>query len=150
MYLDPVTNEKYIPYIIESTYGLDRTVLALLFESYRNETLADGNSREVLKISPYLAPYKVCVLPLIKKNHSEKANEIYSMLSKHFMTSYDEAGNIGKRYRRNDAIGTPFCVTIDDETLNNNTVTLRDRDTMEQITLNVDDIVSYVEERIKF
>ena len=150
MYLDPVTNEKYIPYIIESTYGLDRTVLALLFESYRNEPLADGNSREVLKISPYLAPYKVCVLPLIKKNHSEKANEIYSMLSKHFMTSYDEAGNIGKRYRRNDAIGTPFCVTIDDETLNNNTVTLRDRDTMEQITLNVDDIVSYVEERIKF
>ena len=150
MYLDPVTNEKYIPYIIESTYGLDRTVLALLFESYRNEKLADGNSREVLKISPYLAPYKVCVLPLIKKNHSGKANEIYSMLSKHFMTSYDEAGNIGKRYRRNDAIGTPFCVTIDDETLNNNTVTLRDRDTMEQITLNVDDIVSYVEERIKF
>ena len=150
MYLDPVTNEKYIPYIIESTYGLDRTVLAVLFESYEKETLADGTSREVMKLLPYLAPYKVCVLPLIKKNHSEKANEIYSMLSKHFMTSYDEAGNIGKRYRRNDAIGTPFCVTIDDETLNNNTVTVRNRDTMEQITLNVSELVSYVEERIKF
>ena len=150
MYLDPVTNEKYIPYIIESTYGLDRTVLAVLFESYEKETLPDGSTREVMKLSPYLAPYKVCVLPLIKKNHSEKANEIYSMLSKHFMTSYDEAGNIGKRYRRNDAIGTPFCVTIDDETLNNNTVTVRNRDTMEQITLNVSELVSYVEERIKF
>jgi len=150
MYLDPVTNEKYIPYIIESTYGLDRTVLAVLFESYEKETLADGTTREVMKLLPYLAPYKVCVLPLIKKNHSEKANEIYSMLSKHFMTSYDEAGNIGKRYRRNDAIGTPFCVTIDDETLNNNTVTVRNRDTMEQITLSVDELVSYVEDKIKF
>lgn len=150
MYLDPVTNEKYIPYIIESTYGLDRTVLAVLFESYEKETLADGSTREVMKLLPYLAPYKVCVLPLIKKNHSEKANEIYSMLSKHFMTSYDEAGNIGKRYRRNDAVGTPFCVTVDDETLNNNTVTVRNRDTMEQITLSVDELVSYVEERIKF
>jgi len=150
MYLDPVTNEKYIPYIIESTYGLDRTVLAVLFESYEKETLPDGSTREVMKLLPYLAPYKVCVLPLIKKNHSEKANEIYSMLSKHFMTSYDEAGNIGKRYRRNDAVGTPFCVTIDDETLNNNTVTVRNRDTMEQITLNVSELVSYVEDKIKF
>ena len=150
MYLDPVTNEKYIPYIIESTYGLDRTVLAVLFESYVKETLADGTTREVMKLLPYLAPYKVCVLPLIKKNHSEKANEIYSMLSKHFMTSYDEAGNIGKRYRRNDAVGTPFCVTVDDETLNNNTVTVRNRDTMEQITLSVDELVSYVLDKIKF
>ena len=149
-YLDPETNEKYIPYIIESTYGLDRTVLALLFESYHKEKLENGEEREVLKLSPYLAPYKVCVLPLIKKNHSEKAYEIYRELTKHFMTSYDEAGNIGKRYRRSDAIGTPFCVTIDDETLNNNTVTIRDRDTMEQITINLDELISYVEERIKF
>ncbi len=149
-YLDPATNEKYIPYIIESTYGLDRSVLALLFNAYTKEQLPDGTEREVLKILPYLAPYKVSVLPLIKKNHSEKANEIYTMLTKHFMTSIDEAGNIGKRYRRSDAIGTPFCITIDDETLNNDTVTIRDRDTMEQTTIKVSEIVDYVNERIKF
>jgi len=149
-YLDPETNEKYIPYIIESTYGLDRTVLALLFESYCKEKLEDGSEREVLKLKPSLAPYKVAVLPLIKKNHSEKAHEIHEMLSKCFMTSYDETGNIGKRYRRCDAIGTPYCITIDDETLNNNTVTLRDRDTMEQITLKVDEIENYIETKIKF
>ena len=149
-YLDPDTNEKYIPYIIESTYGLDRTVLALLFESLHKEVLPNGDSRDVLKISPYLAPYKVCVLPLIKKNHSDKAKEIYNNLCNYFMTSYDDTGNIGKRYRRCDAIGTPFCITIDDETLNNNTVTLRNRDTMEQITLKVDEVVSYVMDRIKF
>lgn len=150
MYLDPVTNEKYIPYIIESTYGLDRSVLALLFESLKKEELPDGSTRDVLKILPYLAPYKVCVLPLIKKNHSEKAQEIFTSLSKHFMTCYDDAGNIGKRYRRNDAIGTPFCITVDDETINNNTVTLRNRDTMEQIVLDLADVVDYVSERIKF
>ena len=144
-YLDPDTNTKYIPYIIESTYGLDRTVLALLFEAY--EVVDD---REVLKLHPYLAPYKVAVLPLIKKNHSEKAKEIYQLLSKNFMTNYDEAGNIGKRYRRNDVIGTPFCVTIDDETINNNTVTIRERDTMEQTTINVSELVDYIEKRIKF
>ena len=150
MYLDPTTNEKYIPYIIESTYGLDRTILALLFNSYCKETLENGDTREVLKIKPFLAPYKVCILPLIKKNHSEKALEIYEKLSKTFMTSYDEAGNIGKRYRRQDAIGTPFCITIDDNTLNNNTVTIRDRDTMEQITLSIDEIENYINEKIKF
>ena len=149
-YLDPTTNEKYIPYIIESTYGLDRTVLALLFESYQKETLKDGSEREVLHLSPYLAPYKVAVLPLIKKNHGEKALEIYNELVKHFMTTYDETGNIGKRYRRADAIGTPFCITIDEETITNNTVTLRNRDTMEQIVLPVSEIVNYVSERIKF
>ena len=149
-YLDPDTNERYIPYIIESTYGLDRSVLALLFESYNKETLEDGSVREVLKLHPYLAPYKVCVLPLIKKLHSEKATEVYQMLSKHFMTSYDETANIGKRYRRADVIGTPFCVTVDDETINNNTVTVRDRDTMKQITLKLDELVNYIEERIKF
>ena len=149
-YLDPETNEKYIPYIIESTYGLDRSVLAFLFEAYNKETLEDGTEREVLKLHPYLAPYKVTVLPLVKKVHSEKAKEIYTMLSKNFMTSYDDSSSIGKRYRRSDAIGTPFCITIDDETLNNNTVTIRDRDTMEQVVIKVDDIVSYISERIKF
>ena len=149
-YLDPETNEKYIPYIVESTYGLDRTVLALLFNSYNKETLEDGTTREVLKLHPFLAPYKVCVLPLIKKVHAEKANEIYNMLSEHFMTSYDETANIGKRYRRADVVGTPFCVTIDDETLNNDTVTIRDRDTMEQETIKISELVNYIEERIKF
>ncbi|MBQ6285822.1 MAG: glycine--tRNA ligase [Bacilli bacterium] len=149
-YLDPDTNERYIPYIIESTYGLDRTVLAVLFNSYYKETLEDGSEREVLKLHPFLAPYKVNVLPLIKKIHGEKANEIYNMLSKHFMTSYDETANIGKRYRRADVVGTPFCITIDDDTLNNNTVTIRDRDTMKQETISVDEIVDYINKRIEF
>ncbi len=149
-YLDPETNEKYTPYIVESTYGVGRTVLALLCEAYHKETLENGEEREVLKLSPYLAPIKVAVLPLIKKNHSEKAMEIYNMLSKSFMTSYDESGTIGKRYRRADACGTPYCITIDDDTLNNNTVTIRNRDTMEQETLNVDEVIKFVEDRIKF
>ena len=149
-YLDPETNEKFIPYIIESTVGCDRTVLAVLDNAYTEETLEDGTTREVMKLIPYLAPYKVTVLPLVKKYHSEKAVEVFNMLSKHFMTTYDEAGSIGKRYRRSDAIGTPWCVTIDDETLNNGTVTVRDRDTMEQITLKLEEVVEYVKERIQF
>ena len=103
-----------------------------------------------MKFIPYLAPYKLSILPLAKKYHSEKAVELYNKLSKYFMCSYDESGSIGKRYRRSDAIGTPWCITVDDETINNNTVTIRDRDTMEQITLPVDQVVSYIEERIKF
>ena len=102
-----------------------------------------------MSFHPYLAPYKVSVLPLIKKYHSEKAGEVYNMLSKYFMTSYDETGNIGKRYRRADIMGTPFCITIDDNTLNNNMVTIRDRDTMEQITLKIDEVIKYLEEKIK-
>ena len=149
-YLDPETNEKYIPYVIESTYGLDRTVLAVLFDAYHEDILEDGTTREVLSLKPFLAPYKVAVLPLMKKYHSEKATEIYTKLSKKFMTTYDETGNIGKRYRRQDVIGTPFCITIDEETLNNNTVTIRDRDTMEQITLNLDEVEAYIESKIEF
>ena len=149
-YLDPETNEKFIPYIIESTVGCDRTVLAVLDNAYTEETLEDGTTREVMKLIPYLAPYKVTVLPLAKKYHGEKAAEVFNMLSKHFMTTYDESGSIGKRYRRSDAIGTPWCVTIDDETINNGTVTVRDRDTMEQITLKLEEVVDYVKERIQF
>ena len=149
-YLDPETNEKFIPYIIESTVGCDRLVLAILDNSYCEETLEDGETREVMKFHPYLAPYKVCVLPLVKKYHSEKAIEIYQELSKHFMTTYDESGSIGKRYRRNDAIGTPWCVTVDDETVNHGTVTIRDRDTMEQITMKIEEVIPYIEERIQF
>ena len=149
-YLDPETNEKFVPYIVESTIGCDRAVLSVLFEAYNEETLVDGSTREVLKLKPYLAPYKVAVLPLMKKYHQEKAEEIYNMLSKEFMTSYDETGNIGKRYRRQDVIGTPYCVTIDEETLNNNTVTVRDRDTMEQITIKIDKLVDYIKEKVRF
>lgn len=149
-YLDPETNEKYIPYVVESTVGLDRAVLAVLCESYNEETLEDGTTREVMKFSPYLAPYKVAILPLIKKNHADKAKEVYKELSKYFMCTYDESGNIGKRYRREDVIGTPWCITIDDETLNNNTVTIRDRDTMKQITLNLDEVKDYVLNKINF
>ena len=148
-YLDSETNEKYIPFVIESSVGCDRLTLAILCDAYNEEKVGD-DTREVLKLHPAVAPYKVSVLPLVKKYHSEKAKELYQMLSKEFMTSYDEAGSIGKRYRRADAIGTVFCLTVDDNTLDNNIVTLRNRDTMEQITINIEDIISYVNERIRF
>ena len=146
-YLDPETNEKYIPYVIEPSVGLDRLVLAILSDAYKVEEL-ENDTREVLSIHPSLAPYKVCILPLNKKTHGQKALELFNELSKKFMTNYDEAGSIGKRYRRQDAIGTPFCITIDDNTLNNNTVTVRDRDTMEQVTINVDEIEKYISNKI--
>ena len=149
-YLDPETNEKYIPYVIEPSLGADRVVLAFLTDAYAEETLEDGTTREVMHFHPFLAPYKVTVLPLVKKYHTSKAQEVYQMLSKHFMTGYDESGNIGKRYRRQDVIGTPFVVTVDDQTVNEGTVTIRDRDTMEQITLPLDQVVSYIEERLEF
>ena len=149
VYLDPDTNEKYIPYIIESTYGVGRTILALLFEAYEKEKI-DNDEREVLKIHPFLAPYKVTVLPLIKNIHGEKANEICGELCESFSVTYDETGSIGKRYRRSDAIGTPFAITIDDDTLKNNTVTIRDRDTMKQDKIKTKDLVNYINERIKF
>ena len=148
--VDPETNEKFIPYCIEPALGLDRVILAFLCEAYDEEVLESGDSREVMRFHPALAPYKVAVLPLNKKYHGEKAREDYSTLASHFVTSYDETASIGKRYRRCDAIGTPFAVTVDDDTLNNGTVTLRDRDTMEQIVLPLEEVVNYVEERIKF
>ena len=147
-YLDPETNEKYLPYVIEPSVGLDRLLLAILINSYTKEMVND-EERVVLKIHPALAPYKVTILPLIKKVHAEKANDVYARLCKHFACSYDESGSIGKRYRRSDAIGTPFCVTIDDETLKNDTVTIRDRDTMEQVTLSVDEVIKYINKKIE-
>lgn len=150
MYLDPDTNEKYIPYVIEPSLGVERLFLTVLCNGYEKEELENGDVREVMRLHPYLAPYKCTVLPLVKKYHSEKALELYKELSKEFMTSYDESGSIGKRYRRADAIGTPFCITVDDETINNGTVTIRDINTMEQITLKLDEVKDYVEERIKF
>ncbi len=149
-YLDPDDNQKYIPYIIESTVGCDRLVLAILDNAYEEETLENGETREVMKIHPALAPYKVAVLPLNKKYHGEKANEVYTALSKKFTTAYDETASIGKRYRRQDIAGTPFCVTIDDDTLNQGTVTVRDRDTMKQEVVSLEDLNQYIASRIEF
>jgi glycyl-tRNA synthetase len=148
-YLDPDTNLKYTPYVIEPSLGVERLVLTVLSDAYNKETLEDGTEREVFKFHPALAPYKLAVLPLVKKYHSEKANEVYKMLNKEFMVSYDETGNIGKRYRRQDVIGTPFAITVDDETVNNSTVTVRDRDTMKQVTIKLDEVVDYINKRIK-
>ena len=149
-YLDPETNEKYLPYVIEPSVGLDRLLYAVLTDAYHKETLDNGEEREVLKIHPALAPYKVTILPLIKKVHGDKAMDLYGDLAKYFMCTIDTSGSIGKRYRRSDAIGTPLCITVDDETINNNTVTVRNRDTMEQITLSINELKDYIEEAIKF
>lgn len=148
-YFDAQTNERYITYVIESTYGLDRLVLAVLFEALIEEELDGGDTRQVLKINPSLAPIKVNVLPLIKKRHAEKAQEVYRELKKCFMVSYDDAGNIGKRYRRGDAIGTPYAVTIDDTTLENGTVTVRERDTMQQVTVSIEELKSYLMDNMR-
>ena len=150
MYLDPMTNEKFVPYVIEYSIGADRLMLAVLCESYMEEKLEDGETRVVLKLAPCLAPYKACVLPLMKKNHSEKANEIFAMLSKEFMCDFDESGSIGKRYRRQDEIGTPYCITIDDDTINNQTVTIRNRDTMQQDIVKIDEVAKYILDRCKY
>ncbi|MBQ9507590.1 MAG: glycine--tRNA ligase, partial [Clostridia bacterium] len=150
-YLDPDTNEKFIPFIVESTYGLDRTVLALLCEAYDEEVIdAEKNDvRVVLHLHPVVAPYKVAVLPLSKKL-SEKALEVYNVLNKSFMTDFDETGSIGKRYRREDEIGTPFCVTYDFDSETDGCVTVRDRDTMEQVRLPIADLKDYIAEKISF
>ncbi len=148
-YLDPETNEKYVPYCIEPSVGCDRVTLAFLCNSYDEEEVGDGDIRTVLHLHPALAPYKVAVLPLSKKL-SEKANEVYDMLSKKFMCDYDEAGSIGKRYRREDEIGTPYCVTIDFDTLEDNQVTIRDRDTMEQVRISIDELENWISKKIEF
>ena len=148
-YLDPETNEKYIPYVVEPSLGLDRLFLAVLCDAYEKEELENGEEREILHLHPALAPVKATILPLIKKVHADKAKEIYSLLCSEFQVGYDETGSISKRYRRSDAIGTPFAITVDDETLENGIVTLRDRDTMEQIKLPVTELKNYISERIK-
>lgn len=147
-YQDPVTNEKYIPYVIEPSLGVERLMLAYLCNAYDEEQLENGESRVVMHFHPAIAPYKVAILPL-QKNLSEKAREIYAQLSKNFMVDYDEAGSIGKRYRREDEIGTPLCVTVDFNTLENYTVTVRDRDTMQQIRLHVDELKDYISKKIE-
>ncbi len=151
LYIDPFTNEKYIPNVIEYSIGADRLTLALLCAAYEEETLEGGDVRTVMHFHPAIAPYKVAVLPL-QKNLSEKAKEFYAKLSKRFMCDYDEAGSIGKRYRRQDEIGTPFCVTVDFDTLENDTVTVRERDSMEQHSnrFKIDELISFIEKQIEF
>ena len=148
-YLDPETNEKFVPYCIEPSLGCDRVALAFLCNSYEEEEISEGDTRTVLHLHPALAPYKVAVLPLSKKL-SEKAEEVYGKLSKKFMCDYDEAGSIGKRYRREDEIGTPYCVTIDFDTLEDESVTIRDRDTMEQVRVKIDELENYLQEKLEF
>ena len=148
-YQDPETNEKYVPYVIEPSLGCDRVLLAFLCDSYEEQDLGEGDSRVVLHLHPALAPFKLAVLPLSKKL-SEKANKVYEMLSKKFMCDYDETGSIGKRYRRQDEIGTPYCVTIDFDTLEDNKVTIRDRDTMEQVRIDISKIENWIQEKIEF
>ena len=148
-YLDSETNERYVPYCIEPSLGADRVALAFLCNAYDEEEIAEGDTRTVLHLHPALAPYKVAVLPLSKKL-SEKAEEVYTKLSKKFMCEYDETGSIGKRYRREDEIGTPYCVTVDFDTLEDNAVTIRDRDTMEQVRINIDELENWISEKIEF
>jgi len=150
LYMDPVTNEKYIPYVVEYSIGADRLMLAVLCEAYDEETLENGEVRTIMHLAPCLAPYKACVLPLMKKNHSEKAKELHKQLCKDFMCDYDESGSIGKRYRRQDEIGTPYCITIDEDTLEKGTVTIRERDSMEQVTIKAEDVKQYINDRIKY
>lgn len=151
LYIDPFTNEKFVPNVIEYSIGADRLMLALLCAAYDEEVLdAEKNDiRTVLHFHPAIAPYKACILPL-QKNLSDKADEVYRKLSKKFCITYDVAGSIGKRYRRQDEIGTPFCITIDFDTVNDDTVTVRDRDTMQQIRLKIDELEEYIQKNIEF
>lgn len=148
-YFDPETNEKYIPYVIEPSLGADRVLLAFLCDAYDEETDEKGDVRTVMHFHPALAPFKAAVLPLSKKL-SEKATEIYSELSKDFMIDFDDAGSIGKRYRRQDEIGTPICITYDFDSVEDNCVTVRDRDTMEQKRIPVSEMKAYIAEAVKF
>jgi len=149
VYTDPQTGEKIVPYCIEPSVGADRVALAFLVDAYDEEVLDDNDTRVVLRLHPALSPIKAAVLPLSKKL-SEGALEIFSMLSKKFVVDYDEAGSIGKRYRRQDEIGTPFCITYDFQSQEDGCVTVRDRDTMEQVRMPIDKLTAYIEEKLEF
>ncbi|MDO4543272.1 MAG: glycine--tRNA ligase [Clostridia bacterium] len=148
-YQDPYTNEKYVPFCIEPSLGADRAALAFLCDAYDEQELEGGDVRTVLHLHPALAPYKAAILPLSKKL-AEPAQKLYCELSKKFMVDYDETGSIGKRYRREDEIGTPLCITVDFETLEDNCVTIRDRDTMEQVRVPISEIESHIGEKLNF
>ncbi|MBQ3242516.1 MAG: glycine--tRNA ligase [Oscillospiraceae bacterium] len=150
-YFDPETNEHYLPYVVEPSLGADRVTLAFLCDAYDEEVVdeAKNDTRVVLRLHPALAPFKACVLPLSKKLN-EQAGEVYAKLRKHFMVDYDDAGSIGKRYRRQDEIGTPFCITYDFDSVEDGCVTIRNRDTMEQERVSIDSLVSYLEKSLEF
>ena len=148
-YFDPETNERYVPYVIEPSLGADRVTLAFLVEAYDEEVIDEKDTRVVMRFHPAIAPVKVAVLPLAKKL-GQQAGEVYDMLAKHFNVEYDESGSIGKRYRRQDEIGTPFCVTFDFDSLEDGAVTVRDRDTMEQERIPVAELVDYISKRLEF
>ena len=148
-YMDPTTNEKYVPYVIEPSLGADRVTLAFLVDAYDEEELEGGDVRTVLHLHPALAPYKAAVLPLSKKL-SEKAGEVYSLLAKNFNIEYDETGSIGKRYRRQDEIGTPFCITVDFETENDGCVTIRHRDSMTQERVKIEELNDFIAKSLEF
>ena len=148
-YIDPVTNEKYVPYCIEPSLGADRVALAFLCNAYDEEEIGEGDVRTVLKLHPALAPFKAAILPLTKKL-SEKSDEIYDELLKYFMIDTDVSGSIGKRYRRQDEIGTPFCITVDFDTLEDNCVTVRFRDTMEQERIKISELKDFIEKSLEF
>ena len=148
-YFDPQTNERYLPYVIEPSLGADRVGLAFLCDAYDEEQIGDNDSRIVLRLHPALSPFKAAILPLSKKL-SENAQTVYDILSKHFMVEFDESGSIGKRYRRQDEIGTPFCLTYDFDSLEDGCVTIRDRDTMKQERVKIEKLVEYIKEKIAF
>lgn len=148
-YIDPITNEKYIPYVIEPSLGVDRMVLAFLCNAYEEEQIDENDSRVVLKLHPALAPIKVAVLPL-QKQLNEKAEEVFKIISTEYNCEFDTSGSIGKRYRRQDEIGTPFCITVDFESLENDTVTIRERDTMCQTRVNISELENYLQKAFKY
>ncbi len=148
-YFDPADNSKYIPYVIEPSLGADRVALAFLCEAYDEEVISEKETRMVMHLHPALAPYKAAILPLSKKL-SHGASKVYESLSKHFMVEYDDTGSIGKRYRRQDEIGTPFCLTYDFDSLEDNCVTVRNRDTMEQERVKIDCLIDYINKKLEF
>ena len=148
-YFDPTDNSRYIPYVIEPSLGVERLFLALMTEAYDEEVIDEKDTRVVLRLHPTLAPFKAAVLPLSKKLN-DKAEAVFETLQKHFMVEYDDAGSIGKRYRRQDEIGTPFCITYDFESVDDGCVTVRDRDTMTQERISIDKLVDYINEKISF
>jgi glycyl-tRNA synthetase len=148
-YLDPETNEKYIPYVIEPSLGVTRLALALMCEAYDEEVIKEDDTRIVMRLHPVLAPYKAAIFPL-SKQLNQKANEVYTMLAKHFMVEYDEAGSIGKRYRRQDAIGTPLCITYDFESEATSSVTVRERDSMSQVRVEIKDLVEHIKKYLQY
>ena len=149
-YLDPDTNERYLPYVVEPSVGVERLFLMFLNNGLTEETLENGDTRQILKIHPALAPYKAAILPLFRKEHKDLAEKIYADLSKHFDVVYDETQNIGKRYRRQDAIGTYLCITVDHDSEATQTVTVRNRDTMEQERIAITDLRAYIEKTLEF